>query len=178
MRNVFLSIGLTLLLSGGGAAAVAEQPPSEDPFRDVAFLLGTWEGTSDGQPGTATVDRRYERVLNGRFIRIENTSTYQPQPKNPKGEVHQDVGFMSFDRARKRLILRQFHVEGFVNQYVQQPGTLVFVSEAIENIPPGFRARETYVSNGPNAFEETFELAEPGKDWEVYSRATFRRAPH
>ena len=34
------------------------------------------------QPGTATVQREHERVVNGRVIRIENTSTYRPQPKN------------------------------------------------------------------------------------------------
>lgn len=153
----------------------AEQPPAPDAFREVAFLLGSWEGQSDGQPGSGTVRRQYERVLNGKFVRVQNTSTYAPQPKNPKGEVHQDVGYFSRDGARNRLVLRQFHVEGFVNQYVQEPGTLVFVSEAIENIPAGYRARETYVSLGPDAFEETFELAEPGKDWAVYSRARFTR---
>jgi hypothetical protein len=89
--------------------------------------------------------------------------------------VHQDAGFISFDNARKRLVLRQFHIEGFVNQYVQEPDRLVFVSEAIENIPAGFRARETYVVLGPDAFEEIFELAEPGKEWEIYSRTRFTR---
>jgi len=39
----------------------------------------------------------------------------------------------------------------------------VFTSEAIENIPAGWRARETYVVTGPDEFEEVFELAEPGK---------------
>lgn len=154
---------------------VAAQP--SDPFQEVAFLIGQWEGTSEGQPGNGTVRRDYERVLHGKFIRVQNTSTYAPQPKNPKGEVHHDVGYFSRDGARKRLMLRQFHGEGFVNQYVQEPGTLVFVSEAIENIPSGYRARETYVSLGPDVFEETFELAEPGKNWEIYSRAKFRRVP-
>ena len=54
---------------------------------------------------------------------------------------------ISFDSARKRFVFRQFHTEGFVNMYVQEPGndanTIVFVTEAIENIPSGYRARET-----------------------------------
>jgi hypothetical protein len=159
----------------GELRGFADQSPPADRFADVAFLVGQWEGTSEGQPGTGTVRRVYERVFNGRFIRFQNTSTYPPQPKNPKGEVHQDAGFISFDNARKRLVLRQFHIEGFVNQYVQEPDRLVFVSEAIENIPAGFRARETYVVLGPDAFEEIFELAEPGKEWEIYSRTRFTR---
>jgi hypothetical protein len=52
----------------------------------------------------------------------------------------------------------------------------VFTSEQIENIPVGFRARETYVVIGPDAFEEIFELAEPGKAFETYSHARFTRS--
>jgi hypothetical protein len=154
-----------------------QQPASvADPFEAIAFLVGRWEGTSDGQPGKGTVRREYLRVLNSRFIRVHNRSEYPPQEKNPKGEVHEDDGFLSFDRARKRLVLRQFHIEGFVNQYVQEPGaTLVFTSEAIENIPAGWRARETYTVLGPDEFEELFELSEPGKAFELYSRARLKR---
>jgi hypothetical protein len=63
--------------------------------------------------------------------------------------------------------------------YVQdpnvKPGTIVFTSEAIENIPAGYRARETYLLHGPDEFEEVFEMAEPGKDFEVYSRTRLKR---
>ena len=66
---------------------------------------------------------------------------------------------------------RQFHVEGFVVHYVLEPptkpGTFVFISEAIENIPAGYRSRETHVVLGPDEFEEVFELAEPGKDFQI-----------
>ena len=48
--------------------------------------------------------RRYQLALRDQFIEARNTSTYLPQPKNPKGEVHEDVGFISYDRARKRLV--------------------------------------------------------------------------
>lgn len=49
------------------------------------------------------------------------------------------------------------------------------VTEAIENIPAGWRARETYVFDGAARLEETFELAAPGKDFEVYSRNRLTR---
>jgi hypothetical protein len=39
---------------------------------------------------------------------------------------------------------------------------------AIENIPPGWRARETYRFSGPDEFIELFELAEPGKEFTPY----------
>ncbi len=176
-RRAFLAIALLWLASGG--IVPARQPATADPLEPVAFLLGRWDGTSEGQPGNGTLRREYVRALNGRFIRVHNRSEYLVQEKNPKGEVHEDEGYFSFDRARKKLVLRQFHVEGFVNQYVQDDGTSVnrisFTTESIENIPAGWRARETYVVHGPDAFEEIFELAESGKPFEVYSRAQLRR---
>jgi hypothetical protein len=136
---------------------------------------------SSGQPGSAKVRREYVRVLNSHFIRVQNKSVYSPQEKNPKGETHEDYGMFSFDKTLKSAVLRQFHVEGFVNQYLSdlspQDGKIVFASEAIENIPPGYRARESYTILGPDAFEEHFELAEPGKAFETYSRARFIRVP-
>ena len=75
---------------------------------------------------------------------------------------------------------RQFHVEGFVNQYVMDylspdGKTIVFTTESIENIPAGWRARETYQVLDPDEFTETFELAEPGKDFVLYVRNQFKR---
>jgi len=84
---------------------------------------------------------------------------YPQQEKNPKGEVHEDLG-LSYDGKRKKFVLRQFHVEGFVNEYVEQEitadgKTLRFVTERIENIPDGWRGRETYkILNHSGGFGE------------------------
>jgi hypothetical protein len=158
----------------------ARQSTPADPFESVALLVGRWEGTSEGQPGKAAVRREYRRVLSDRFIVGRNRSEYPIQEKNPKGEIHEDEGWFSFDRARKRIVLRQFHVEGFVVQYVQDPEStpkrIVFTTEAMENTPTGWRARETYILHGPDEFEEIFELARADKPFEVHSRAQLKRA--
>lgn len=171
---VIAALAMWPVLAAGQPAATAP-----DPLAPIAGLVGKWTGTSEGQPGNGMVEREYAREFGTRFIRVRNRSAYPPQEKNPKGEVHQDEGWFSFDRSRKRLVFRQFHVEGFVNQYVEDaqrpPQAIVFVSEAIENIPPGYRARETYVMRGPDELEEVFEMAEPGKDFAVYSRTLLKR---
>ena len=165
---------LLALLAGAGA-----QSQTRDDLAAIAPLVGKWVGTSEGQPGAGTVERLYEPALAGRFIRVRNRSIYPPQEKNPKGETHEDVGFFSYDRGRKTFILRQFHVEGFVNQFkgeISEDGKLiVFTSETIENIPAGYRARETYRILNENEFTETFEIAEPNKDFTVYSENHFKR---
>jgi hypothetical protein len=78
-----------------------QQAGAMDPLAPLAFLLGGWEGTSEGQPGKATVQREYRRALNSRFIRSRNRSEYPPQEKNPKGEIHIPAGW----RARETDIV-------------------------------------------------------------------------
>ena len=173
-----LACAAVLLTSGVNAADQGAAPP-EDRFAAVRTLIGTWEGTTEGQPRVGRVTRQYAAVLRDQFIEVRSTSTYAPQAANPKGEIHEEIGFISFDRGQKRLRLRQFHVEGFVIQYVQEERletrALSFTSDTIENGPAGWRARETYVLHGRDEFEEVFELARDGRPFEVYSRSRLKR---
>lgn len=144
------------------------------------YFIGSWQGSGQGQAGDSHVERKYEFVLNGKFLSVRNKSTYDPQEKNPKGEVHEDWGLVSYDKARETYIFRQFHVEGFVNQYIleklaQDGQSISFITEMIENIPPGWKARETYRILSPDQFVEVFELAAPGKEFELYTENRFQR---
>jgi hypothetical protein len=174
---------LTLMLFVAVSASAADQaatPASNDRWGRVRFLLGTWEGTATGQPGRGTVERTYEIVLGGQFIEERNTSRYEATAKDRKPEVHQHRGFISFDKARKTFMLRQFHEEGFVNLYAlnsdrSMPAYLIFDSVSLENFSNDWKARESYEVISPDEFIETFELAEPGKEFVVYSTNHFKR---
>jgi hypothetical protein len=184
-----LSAGLALLCGivfaalaaqAGAANAAPDQANVGDPWQPVRGLLGSWEGDAKGEPGLGKSAREYRLTLKDKFIQVTSKSTYPPQEKNPKGEVHEDTGFISYDKAAKKLVLRQFHVEGFVNHYVlenisEDGRRIVFVTVAIENIPAEWRGRETYELVSDDEFVETFALAEPGKDFATYSETRFRR---
>lgn len=159
---------------------VSAQTKKPDVWEPLKFFVGKWEGTGKGQAGVSTVEREYKFTLNDKFLQAAHKSTYAPQEKNLKGEIHEDLGFFSYDKARKQFAFRQFHVEGFVNQYVLSSvsadgKTLVFDTESIENIPAGYKARETYKILNENEFTEIFEIAGPGRDYEVYSENRFKR---
>jgi hypothetical protein len=167
---------------GLAASPPAATPPvqADDPWSRVRVLEGEWIGTSQGEPGVGTVHRSYQFVLGHRFLHERNASAYAPKQPNTPGELHQHWSFISFDKQRNRLVLRQFHQEGFVSEYAVDPEQsterkLVFVSEAIENLDSRWRARESYEMPSADEFVETFELAAPGKQFEVYSRTSFRR---
>jgi hypothetical protein len=153
-------------------------------WQPLETLLGTWRGTGTGQSGESIVTRSYKLVLRDRFIEVRNRSEYARSEANPAGEVHEDWGLISFDGQRQCYVLRQFHVEGFVNQYVMRPAAesggpepreWVFMSEAIENIPAGWRARERIAQPTDDDILERFDLAAPGADFELYVENRLRR---
>jgi len=164
----------------GPAIAVPPAGQAEDVWRPLRFFVGPWEGRGEGQAGVSTGKQEFQFILNGRYLLVKNIARFEPQEKNPKGETHEDWGIFSFDRNRKAFVLRQFHVEGFVNPYVCERiagdgKTLVCVSEQIENIPPGWKARLTYEIVNENEFKQTFDLAPPGQDLACYSTGAMKR---
>jgi hypothetical protein len=159
---------------------IAQTPKPNDVWQPLRVFLGNWKGQGGGEPGKGEYERSYRLIFNEGFIEIKNKSSWQPTEQNPQGEVHEDLGYISYDKARNTFIHRQFHIEGFVNQYrlesISEGGKkIVFISEAIENIPAGWRAKETYQILGDHEFSETFELAPPDKEFGVYTKATLKR---
>ncbi len=176
-------LGSALFLSNAGSAqqpATNKQSDQSDPLKPLLLFIGKWEGDSQGQPGVGKMVREYAFVLKNRFVQVSNKAVYPPQEKNPKGETHEDLGFFGYDRSLKKLSFRQFHIEGFVVQYslesISEDGrTIVLTSTAIENISPGWVARETYRFLSNDEYIETFALAGPGKEFETYSETRLRR---
>jgi hypothetical protein len=175
MRRILVALIFIPLIATGQT-----KPVVGDVWQPFQYFVGSWKGTGKGEPGISQIEREYKKVLGDKFLLVTHKSTYQPQEKNPKGETHEDWGFFSYDRLRKAHVLRQFHVEGFVTQYrsemIAPDGkTLVFTAEALENLPAGFRAKETYKIISNDEFVEVFELAAPGKEFAVYSENHFKR---
>lgn len=173
------AIAILMLSTAAMAAAQAPEPLAE-PWSPIRRLLGQWTGVATGAAGQGTVSRQYNWAMNRRFVHEVNISRYPPQEANKSGEVHEHWSMFSYDKARKLLVLRQFHVEGFVNQFRQAPSaensaSVVFESESFENFSNKWKARETYEFLSDDEFIETFELAAPDKPYQVYSRNRFTR---
>lgn len=178
LMKLGMVVGMVTALAGPAAAgdptadekAGKSAESGRSAWEALKLLAGTWEGTGKGDPGESRVQRRYELVLKDKFLSVQNTSTFDPQEKNPKGEKHEDRGMFSYDTARNLVVFRQFHGEGFVNQYVLDEFSadgkkMVFTTEAVENGPPGLRARIIYTIVGDDELNESFELAFGGKDF-------------
>jgi hypothetical protein len=134
MKQLILAF---LFISTNSFAQMSKQDSIWLPMK---YFIGEWKGTGENELGKGDYERTYQFILNKKFIEIRNKSIYPPTDKQPKGEIHEDIGYISYDKMRKIFILRQFHVEGFVNQFKldsisTDKKTLVFISENIENIP-------------------------------------------
>lgn len=147
---------------------------SQHKWAPFESLIGQWNGTGKAASGnTSTVKTSFELVMNGQYLEVKNESVFKPTDKNPQGEIHTDWGLISFDKQRKVYVFRQFHVEGFVNQYIlnqteSTPHKLVFETEVIENFVPGGNARWTILIHTKNLIETLFDLQMPGKEYTNY----------
>lgn len=90
-----------LIASAALAADTPTPAPKPDPWKPVRMLLGKSEGEVQGQAGAGRAECEYAFALNNRFIHVVNKSIYPPQEKNKKGETHEDVGYISYDKAAK-----------------------------------------------------------------------------
>ncbi len=149
-------------------------------WEPLEFFIGAWAGDETGKAGIGKGERTYQFIMGNKYIYQKNISRFEPQEKNPEGETHEDWGFISYDNNRNQFVLREFHIEGFVNQYIldslsSDNRTFIFNSESSENSPEGLRARLTFKIKNKDEFTELFELAMPGKDFSIYSRNFWRR---
>lgn len=156
------------------------QIPHDSLWAPMRYFVGSWSGVGEGESGVSVCERNYQWALNGNFIQVRTKSAYAPQEKNPQGEIHEELGYINFNNLENSFMLREFHVEGYVNEYklesISEDGKkFTFVSFEIENIPVGWRAREIYEILNEDEYVETFELAAPGKDFSIYTKAIMKR---
>lgn len=174
-RSLVLSIALVIARSAGG-----QSDAGADPWAPLRGLEGKWAGTISGKPGKGSTVREFHFELNGLFLSERDKVTYEPNAPGAEPGIHEDFGFFSYDRNLKKIVWRQFHSEGFVHEYlldsVSPDGKLIdFISVRIENIAPGWRAKESMHMLAADAMDATFWLAAPGKDFEVYTLARLKR---
>jgi ABC-type transport system substrate-binding protein len=174
-----IRLGLIAILGLAALGANAQSPAPADPFRALRVFVGEWQGPTSGKPGTGTTTREYRFELNGHFLWQHDRSVYQTSSPGTPQFVHEDQGYFSYDSGQKKILWMQFHSEGLVNEYVLESVSadgkeFEFLTTGIENLP-GFRAKKLYRILSPDAIDETFWLAAPEKDFELYTVTHLRR---
>jgi len=157
----------------------SQAPAQTDPLAVLGAFVGQWQGSTSGKPGAGTTTREYRFALNGHFLWQHDRSVYETGNTASPQFIHEDEGYFSYDATQKKILWMQFHSEGLVNEYALESAgadgkSLEFVTTQIQNLP-GFRAKKLYRIVSPDAIDETFWLAPPGKDFEPYTEAHLKR---
>jgi hypothetical protein len=171
-RLIFIMIIIPALLHA--------QDNQSTTLTHLDYFIGHWIGSGEGKWGSSSIEREYKYIMSGTFLLGMNKSVYEKQEKNLHGEIHDNWDIFSFDQNRKKYVLRQFHAEDMVNQYVADSiqvstGNYEFISESIENFGNGWRAKELYEILNNNEFVERFYLAAPDKEFSLYVTNHFKR---
>ena len=150
-----------------------------DPWTPLRVFEGKWQGSTSGKPGKGTTTREYRFELNGHFLYQHDNSVYQSADPAAKPLAHEDLGYLSYDTGAKKIVWRQFHSEGLVNEYILESvsgdgKSLEFDTTHIENFPGG-RAKKIYRIISSDQIEETFLLAPPGQDFALYTESHLKR---
>lgn len=148
----------------------------QDPLARFEPLIGKWNGHGEGFGSTKSkISAEYSWLMNKQFIQVKHRSEFEPTEKKPEGEIHEDMGIVSFDKERKAIVFRQYHIEGFYNEYVLSDSLsseekLVFETEKIENFVPGGKARFTIQLRSSAQIETLFDVGFPGKEMTCFGR--------
>lgn len=169
-------IALFILIFGGTFVYA-----QNNPLEKFGFLIGKWEGTGSGfSSSTSVIHSEFNWMWNKQFIEIKNHSEFKPTTENPEGEIHDDWGVVSYDKSRNTYVFRQFHGEGFVNQYILNDSlstdkSFIFESEIIENFVPGGTARFTINIKKDTQIETLFDVGFPGKEMACFGNNQLKK---
>ncbi len=153
-----LNIAVLLLITSMAGAQYTS-------LNDLDILIGEWEGVGTGFGNEqSSIHSSFLFAMDSAYIEVQNESKFEPTEKKPEGEIHKDKGFISYDKNRSMIVFRQFHIEGYITQYVlvdslSSDKILVFETEAIENFVPGGKARWTIKRTGDNQIETIFDVS-------------------
>jgi hypothetical protein len=164
MKKLFILILLTFLPVIGF---------SQNKFDNFDFLIGNWQGVETGVSGDGIGYRTYSYELGKNYIMEKNQSTFPKSDKKPKGEVHKDIGIISYNSNKKEIIYRSFNIENFTNIFVLNDSLstetkFVFITREIENNPGIWKARVVIEKISDSEFNELFDIAMDGENFNPF----------
>lgn len=137
----------------------------------LQFLVGTWVGEGEGQPGRGTGSFRFETDLQGRILVRRSFAEYPAAGGKPAFR-HDDLTIVHRDAESKVFKAVYYDNEGHVIPYAVRAveGGVVMESDG-----GGPRYRVTYTRQAPERMRMKFEIAPPGKAFVTYVEGAMRR---
>lgn len=155
------------------AALLMPAAIAADDWGPVQFLVGKWTGEGSGQPGNGAGAFSLLPDLQGKILVRKSFAEYPATDGRPATR-HDDLMIVYRQSGSGELRAAYYDSEGHVIAYAVQAveGGVAFVSGGPRD---QVRYRLTYVAAGKDRARLKFEIAPPGKDFNVYIEAGIRR---
>lgn len=163
----FFSLAVIFLTSLTGSA----QNP--DRWAQWHWLLGTWQGESDGAPGQGTGTFSLQPDLDG-FVLVRKSHTDFPATGQRPAFSHDDLMVVTSGSGDRPVRAAYYDNEGHTIEYgvTVADSTIVMTSVREENAPV---FRLTYTDLGSKRIGVRFEMSMDGKAYRTYTEGTCRR---
>lgn len=143
------------------ASPVLLAAQAADPWSDLRFLLGKWEGVGKGAPGTGGGTFTFELALDGSVLVRRGHSEY-PATRDRPAAVHDDLMLTYREGIGTQAIYfdNEKHVIRYTVTLSSSPRTISFTSPVAPNAP---RYRFVYRVIDNDTVNNRFEIAPPDK---------------
>ncbi|HEX4823645.1 MAG TPA: hypothetical protein VFV19_05005 [Candidatus Polarisedimenticolaceae bacterium] len=157
-----MRILVTFVLAALVSTAAARAEGS--PLAPLDFLLGSWEATGGGAPGSGLGSTTFERKLGNKVVVRTNHADY-PASKDRPASVHDDL-MVIYATSDGQIHASYYDNEGHVIDYTVETadGSAVFTSG---NVPGMGKFRLTYKQAYAGIVSGRFEIA-PASDPQAF----------
>ena len=140
------------------------------------WLLGEWEGGSEGNPGAGHGRFSFNFDLEQNIL-VRKSRTVFPTTKERSGYTHDDllIIYQDVDGAKRSIYFdNEEHTIHYEVNISAEQNRITLESTPVPSIP---QFRFTYTKTGKDTLDARFEMTPPGKPgaWFVYLEGTSRR---
>jgi hypothetical protein len=159
------------------AQAVTEgRAPAE--MKQLAFLAGKWEGTGlmrrgPGEPAKAKVTEVASFKLQGSVLLLEGRGLAKT-PDGTEMVVHDAMAIISYDRAKKRFVIRTYRAGGEMLEPEIEVADRKIAWQFDE--PRAGRIRFTLTVGDDGVWREIGEASRDGKNWFGFFEMELKKA--
>ena len=171
LRSLVLSLVLLAALPARGHGDAL------DPWARWRFLLGEWQGTGAGDPGSGTGGSTFALELDGHILVRRNHAEYPATASRPASS-HQDLLIVYPGASDSLFRAVYFDNEGHMIEYralvPATGGRAVLDSEGPGSGP---RFRLLYAARADGGLDVEFDIAPPGGELSRYVSGALQRVP-
>jgi len=171
-QPVLAMLGFAALLAARPLAAqeTAEKATAWKPFQEFGFLTGSWSGTAESGGKVGGRVTRWTLEMGGNYL-VQRGTTVFPAQGGGAEDSSEEVGYVSYDRERRKYVAQIYFSTGVVGFYdVELPseGVVRLVSTSLLNFDMGGKMRLTLTKKADSELAYQLELAPGGKDFVAY----------